>query len=330
MAKRRAPRYTVCGGCGKDWVYNYAIQQKPKCSQCSAAFVISRRGDAKTRGEQPAAEGGKPDTDYLHALEESLRKAAPEEAKEVAAKFPQYTTGEKAEEEDQPPSLRKATADLEAATTAQDRLATKVARLEDEIKKAKEDLVDKTVALQLANKQFQRATKEHERRTGGAQLAAQPASSSTCIPDSVLQNDHLDASIKAQIGEWNAHAQEFERKRREFFARLVGNERAEQPIAETLDSGGLLADSLLGQALSKQKESQSSQPPSSNASSVSSVAAPALPPKGTSWQDEAFDDEDADMPQAPALTEAEKKRKALTEAEESIVKRKLVGKQQPV
>ena len=87
------------------------------------------------------------------------------------------------------------------------------------------------------------------------------------------------------------------------------------------------ADSLLGQALSKQKESMSATP-SSNASGA--TASP-LPPKGTSWQDKAFEDDDAEMLPVPTLTEAEKKRKALSEAEESISRRiKIVGKQQPV
>ena len=191
-----------------------SIQQRPKCQYCSAAFVISRpRGGGGADAAGATAGATSPEqASFLDACLAGLRKSDPEEAKKLEARFPQYA--EKTEEpQDQPPTLRKATADLDEATKGQDRLAAKVARLEDELNKAREDLTDKTAALHVARRQFQRATKEWEQRALPAVEGEQPDVDAV-VPQSVLQNDNLDRETKAEIEEWKHQALEFNKRKR--------------------------------------------------------------------------------------------------------------------
>ena len=96
----------------------------------------------------------------------------------------------------------------------------------------------------------------------------------------------------------------------------MGAKRAGRPSSEAFSSEGLPEDTLYGQVLAKGSVEASQRPNPDHAHNTADVSQ-------RSRDDE--DDLDLEMPPAPTLDE--KKRKAISEAEETIVKRKFVGKQ---
>ena len=159
----------------------------------------------------------------------------------------------------------------------------------------------------MASRQFQRATKELEQTRSSTQ-PPEPAIHAECIPDAVAQA--LDGSVKAEVEEWNKHAFEFEQKRREFFTKLVGAERATRSAAEAFGEDRLPPETMYGQAVAKKpKDGQQEQEQDLD----QAMGVPHL-----HYGDD--NDEEETAPAEPTLDE--RKRKAITESECSIVNRR--------
>ena len=178
----------------------------------------------------------------MQVVIKDLRKTDPTNAEEMEVMFPEAAVIKAEDPDDQPPTLRKATAGLEEATKAQDKAAAKVARLGDELSRAKEDLTNRTESLQVASKQFQRATKDWE-QSRAISGEPPPAAAAACIPDCVAEN--LDGDTKTEIEDWNRQALDFERKRREFFTKLFGAEWANRSASEACNEDAVPSSTLL-------------------------------------------------------------------------------------